>query len=177
MTASRDSRSQNARVRGETRGDRGHLPCTAADAMNQIRVWIGVAVVILLARDVVAQCRVQGTVRAIDGQPLAGATIRLLSPDLKAPLTTTTDDQGRYAVDAVKPGIHVEVVAVQAGRPVAHGYSLVTLFVETVDLRVQPEATTALGADSLDPEGGPAASIRGVVRTANGTGVAGARVA
>jgi hypothetical protein len=133
--------------------------------------------VALLSQAALAQCRVEGTVRSADGTPIAGATVRILGPDLRSPLAATTGADGRYAVDNIKPGIRVEVVAFQSGRTVARGFTLVTLFVETVDLRAQPESSTSMGDEELDPGKGPSGEIRGVVQTAAGASVAGARVA
>jgi hypothetical protein len=124
-----------------------------------------------------AQSRVTGEVRSADGVPVAGATVRVESPDLRAPATATTDAAGRYAIENIKPGIWAQVTALyQNGRMLARAFTLVTQNVETVDLQGQPESSSARGIEDLDPMGGPTAGIRGIVRAPDGSVVAGARV-
>jgi ferric enterobactin receptor len=137
--------------------------------------WLAIPLALLLAVDAAAQCRVEGIVRGSDGAPVGGATVRMRGPDLPSPLITTSDADGRWAFEKVKPGIRVEIVALESGRTLARSFALVTLFVETVDLVQTPEPLTGGPAD-LDPQGGPSAGIRGVVRSADGAPVEGARV-
>ena len=108
------------------------------------RVWLlSVSIMVLAAVDARAQCLVQGIVRLANGAPLSAGTVRLDGPDYKQPLQTTTDANGRYQFENVKPGIRVRIVALQGSRPVAQGFTLVTLRVETVDLKEEALDTSS----------------------------------
>ncbi len=95
------------------------------------RVMVGVAFVLLLGGEALAQCRVEGVVRALDGSPVAGATVVLDPPRS----TTTTDANGHYVFEGVKAGTRVLLFASKAGRPIASAFPLVSDLVETVDIR------------------------------------------
>jgi len=90
------------------------------------RVSLLSVIVLLAAASARAQCRVEGIVRLADGTPLSGAVVRLDSADYKQPLQTTTDADGRYVFETVKPGIWVRILALQGTSAVARAYSLVT---------------------------------------------------
>lgn len=122
-------------------------------------------------------CRVEGSVRDARGAPMPNADIVLVGPDAKAPREGKTTDAGTYAFTGIRPGIRVEVRVMQGGRPIASAFTLVTSFVETLDIKALPEIAAPAGIDDLDPMGGAAGEIRGVVRAAGGTPIAGARVA
>lgn len=121
-------------------------------------------------------CRVEGVVRAADGAPLPSADVALALPDAKEPRTGKTDARGHYVFEAVKPGIRVEVRVVANGRAIVSAYTLVTSFIETLDLKVQPETSTASSLADLDPMGGDAGEVRGVIRGPDGSPLAGAHV-
>jgi len=140
------------------------------------KALLGVFVSALLASNAAAQCRIEGTVRGLDGAPIAGALVRVQGPGLPSPLTATSSADGRYVVDNVKPGQWVKIVAYRNGLTVSQGFTLVTLFVEQVDLTAQPESPVAMGSAELDPGGGPSGGVRGFVRADGGAPVAGARV-
>jgi ferric enterobactin receptor len=131
---------------------------------------------LLMAGQAQAQCRVEGTVKAEDGTPLAGATLRLEIPDQKIPMTVTVGDDGRYAFENVKAGTRVRLIAVQNGRLVAEAFALVTQWVEPVDIVSRPASTRVMGSWDLDPSGGPSGAVIGVVRAADGTPLPAARI-
>ena len=54
------------------------------------KALLGVFVSALLASNAAAQCRIEGTVRGLDGAPIAGALVRVQGPDLPSPLTATS---------------------------------------------------------------------------------------
>jgi hypothetical protein len=121
-------------------------------------------------------CRLEGVVRAASGAPIANADIMLAVPDSKDPRSGKTDGAGHYVFEGIKPGIRVEVRVVSDGRPVASSFTLVTSFVETLDIKALPVATTPGTLEDLDPQGGEAGEIRGTVRAADGAPVADAHV-
>ena len=91
-----------------------------------------------------AQCRVQGTVQWADSTPAAGITISI--PELK--LELKTDERGNFAFDDIKAGIRITVDAKLDGRLIGRAYTLVTFWVEQVDIpprrhTVQPDASAA----------------------------------
>jgi ferric enterobactin receptor len=144
--------------------------------MRAVRVSLAIAALVLLAVPVAAQCRVEGVARTEDGTPLSGAMVRLEIPDVKVPATTTVGEDGRYQFENIKPGTRVHLVVLRDGRLVASAYALVTLRVEPVDIVEYPIAARVASDWDLDPGGGPAGSIAGVVRTASGDPVPGARL-
>jgi hypothetical protein len=143
--------------------------------MTRLTAALCAAIFLLISADALAQCRIEGTVLAADGAPLADATIRVTGADLKTPLTTQTDRDGRYGFSDLKPGIRVVIFVISAGRPVAVTYSLLTNWVQTVDIKLVPAVTSPADASDLDPAGGAAGEVRGVVR-ASGSPVVGAQV-
>lgn len=141
------------------------------------RVLLWVPLALLLAADVFAQSRVEGVVRATDGTPLPDVTVTIEGPEYrKAPLTATTDAEGRYVFENVKAGTRVRVVATRAGRRIADGHTLVTQWVETFDLNERPASMVPTVAEDVLAADGPAAALRGVVRSAEGQPVPRARV-
>lgn len=139
------------------------------------RVLLCVPIMLLLAVEALAQCRVEGLVRSATGTPLANATVRIDGPDYRQPLITTTDAEGRYVFAAVKPGARVRIVALQGTRPVAQGFALVTLWVENVDLNESPPATLTGTEYALASEG-PSGEVAGTVWSADGRTVPSARI-
>jgi hypothetical protein len=142
----------------------------------RVRILLCVAIVVILASVARAQCRVEGVARRADGTPLAGASVRMDGPDLRVPLTTTTTADGHYGFDNVKAGIWVRIVVSQGGRPLAQAFTLVTRWVETVNIEASPASSIPTVGAEIDPEGGPSGDIRGMVRSLDGQAVAGARV-
>ena len=144
--------------------------------MNRHTVALCAAIFLMLSADALAQCRIEGTVLSAAGAPLADATIQVTGAELRKPLTTQTDREGRYGFTDVKAGIRVEIRVISDGHPVAVTYSLVTKWVERVDIKLVPAVTSPSDASDLDPAGGAAGEVRGVVRASDGSSVAGARV-
>src|SRR5262245_44519284 len=99
-----------------------------------------VPMILLLAGSVRAQSRVEGGVRTTDGAALAGVQVRRSAPEIKTPITMTTDAAGRYGFDKVKPGTRVELEVLQRGRRVGRAFTLVTNWIETVDLDAERES-------------------------------------
>lgn len=137
---------------------------------------LGVSIVLFAAASARAQCRVEGVVRLIDGTPLAAAVVRLDGGDYKQPLQTTTDTNGRYVFESVKPGIWVRVLALQGTHTVARVYSLVTQGLETLDLKEEPLALDTSSAENVTAAEGPGGEAVGVVHTADRQPIAGARI-
>jgi ferric enterobactin receptor len=135
----------------------------------RLGVLLSVAAILLLPASALAQCKVEGVVRQPGGAPLAGATVQIEVPDPEKIFSTTTDAQGHYEFDKIKAGSRVRVFVTQSGRSVVQTFTLVTLWVETVDIDIPELSTTPRSADDLDPAGGPAGEIGGTVRTADGT--------
>jgi ferric enterobactin receptor len=135
---------------------------------------LAVSILLLAPATALAQCRVEGVVRLFDGTPLASAIVRLDASDYKQPLQTTTDANGRYVFESVKPGIWVRIVALQRTRPVARAYGLVTRQLETLDLSEQ--GLVANSDEYVTAAEGPAGEVAGVVNTADGQPIAGARL-
>ena len=159
------------------------MPSPDSNVRHRVRCRLAIVIPLVLlflsaAHHASAQCRVAGELRSADGAPIAGATVRIESPGLRAPVTATTDASGRYAIDDIKPGIWAEITAFhQNGRVLARAVTLVTQYLETVNLEALPESSSALSAADLDPLGGPSADIRGIVTATDGSPVAGATVA
>lgn len=142
----------------------------------KIPVVVFCAMALLLTNRAAAQSRLEGRVRDADGTPISAATVRIDGPDLAVPMSATADGDGRYAIENVKAGIRVRVVVLKEGRALARSFALVSLPVETVDLVVSLIAATPTDDEDLDPAGGPAGNVGGVVRSADRRPVAGARV-
>src|ERR1051326_9231358 len=91
----------------------------------------------------------RSVVRSEAGASVADATVSLSAPELKTPLTTTTSGDGRYAFEAVKPGIWAELHVLVHGRPVAQSVTLVTEPVETINLTIYAAPTSAASIEDL----------------------------
>lgn len=133
-------------------------------------------VLLLVAGNAAAQCRVQGVVRSADKSPLVGATVRVNVAGAKAPLTGTTDEEGRYSVDGVKAGSWVRLTVLRSGGFLGEGFGLITEWVQSLDIDVRPASAMVTSDSDLNPEDGASGSIGGVVRTADGVAVSAARV-
>lgn len=120
------------------------------------KVMLSVAVALTFASEAVAQCRVEGVVRSLTGAPVAGAMV-VLDPPIRK---TSTDAEGRYGFDDVKAGSRVKVTALQGGREMAWAFSLVSRWVEQIDLQERP-LPPVLSAVSFN-------DVRGIVRTIDG---------
>jgi ferric enterobactin receptor len=144
--------------------------------MRLVRLSLCLAALLLFAGRAVAQCRIEGLARAEDGTPLSGATVRLELPDVRVPVTTTVAEDGRYMFANVKPGSRVHLVVLREGRLVAEAYSLVTMWVEPVDLIARPVSSRVANDWDLDPRGGASGSVLGTVRSADGDLVPAARL-
>lgn len=139
------------------------------------RVVLGV-VLALCAADAAAQSRVEGTVRAADGTPVAGATVRIESSEFKDPLSATSGSDGRYVFEGVKPGVRARIAASKDGRPIAQAFSLISLWVETIDLVERLAPTRPATAEDVFANGSSSGSLAGIVRAADGRPVAAARI-
>ncbi len=144
--------------------------------MRSRALLLCLSMLLLAAASARAQCRVEGVVHLADGSPLAGGAVRLDGPDYKQPLQTTTDENGRYLFENVKPGIWVRVLASQGARPVAQGFTLVTQRLETLDLKEEPLALDASSTEHVTVAEGPAGEVAGVVSASDGQPIAGARI-
>jgi ferric enterobactin receptor len=146
------------------------------------RVILSVAFVLMLAGGALAQCRVEGVVKGIDGTPVADATVVLDVQTRK----TTTDAEGKFSFDNVKAGSRVQLFASKAGRPIASAFVLVSDWIERVEIRERPPLQFQGRAMRVDAAGGATRAewpvgqetgserdmfgdIRGVVRSADGT--------
>ena len=98
-----------------------------------LRAAVMVGLFLTLARAAHAQCRLEGTVVWADGSPAAGLTVSIREPKLQ----TTTDARGQYGFDNVKAGIRVAVTIALGQTLLATRYTLVTLWVEQVDVALQ----------------------------------------
>ncbi|MHC4547377.1 MAG: sigma-70 family RNA polymerase sigma factor [Planctomycetota bacterium] len=93
-------------------------------------------------------CGIAGTVLGVDGQPLAGALVRLVRAAAKEPyrnLQVTTEEDGSYAIPGCSPGEYL--LSLQVFRPVPYSSSVdrVTLRPGVVldrPIRVRPTEIT-----------------------------------
>jgi ferric enterobactin receptor len=144
--------------------------------MRRCVTLLCVSIVLLVAASARARCRVEGVVRLTDGTPLAAATVRLEAPAYKQPLQTTTDADGRYVFESVKPGIWVRILALQGTHPVAHVYGLVTSAVERLDMQEEPLVLDKTSAEFVTAAEGRGGEVVGVVNTSDGQPIAGAHI-
>jgi ferric enterobactin receptor len=135
-----------------------------------------IPIVLLLAVPALAQSRVEGVVRLADGTPVAGATVRIEGPEYRVPLTTASDADGHYVFAEVKPGIRVRVVAVLAGRTVAEEFALVTLRVESIDLKAGSVSVSPTSTEDVIATEGPTGEVTGIVSAVDGGPVLAARL-
>jgi hypothetical protein len=126
-----------------------------------------VAFLFLVSSAARAQCRVEGTIRLSDGTPFAGATVQIDGGDYKKPVTTTAGSDGRYAFSDVKAGTRVRVVVFRGAEVVATGYTLVTQWVEIVDLQQEALNASPGSADYVLASSGPSGEIAGFVIAAD----------
>jgi hypothetical protein len=135
-----------------------------------------VVVLLLLTANAAGQSKVQGQVSDPDGAPLAGVTVRLGGAEVKQPLTVTTDNEGRYVFENVKPGVRARISAMQGVRPLAVAYSLISQWTENIDLQQRPTALVPTSVVDVLASEGVSVSIVGTVRTPEGHVVPGDRV-
>ncbi len=136
------------------------------------------AIILLLTAGVAgAQSRIEGSAVALDGSPLAGATVLLEAPGVKVPLSTTVGDDGSYVFEKVTPGTRVRLTVTRGGRVVVSTYALVTLWVERVDLKEATQEQSFVDTDGISAAGGQSADVGGIVRDRAGRVVASALVA
>lgn len=90
------------------------------------------ASLLLIAANASAQSRIEGSVQWADGAPAAAIAISI--PELK--LETTTDASGRFGFADIRPGIRITVNAFLDQRLLGRAYTLVTLWVERVDIQL-----------------------------------------
>ncbi|OMI40291.1 putative membrane transport protein [Streptomyces sparsogenes DSM 40356] len=101
-----------------------------------------------------------GTVRALGGEPLAGATATATGPDGAVAATATADEQGAFALPELAPGSYTLTLAAEGHRP--HATPL--------------EVTGQGQPPRIDAELRPAANVGGTVRARGGRPVEDARV-
>ena len=140
------------------------------------KVLVLALLVALGATRAAAQSRIEGVVRGVDGTALAGATVQMETAESKKPIVVVADGDGKYVFEGVKAGSRVRLLATHGGRPIAQAYPLVSLWVEQVDLEEQPIPDTPLYASDVLVASGPSGDVNGVVRTADGRPVPGARI-
>ena len=85
-----------------------------------------------------AQSRIEGVVKTLDGAPLAGATVIMEIPGIRKSATTVTDGEGRYAFADVKAGVRVHLIVTRNGQEIVDIYPLVTMWVEKIDIQERP---------------------------------------
>ena len=69
-----------------------------------------------------------------NGAPHAGITVQIDGAEYRKPVTVTAGEDGRFVFSDVKAGTRVRVMALLQGRAIASSWTLVTSWVETVDL-------------------------------------------
>ena len=115
-----------------------------------MRLWstaLACSCLLIVSADASAQSRVEGIVQWADGTPAAALTISI--PELK--LNTDTDALGRFVFDGIRPGIRVTVDAFLDKRLVGRAYTLVTQWVEHVDLRLAGTPSNPMPAPQVPP--------------------------
>ncbi|MCG0284605.1 MFS transporter [Streptomyces sp. PSAA01] len=100
-----------------------------------------------------------GSVRAVGGEPVAGATATATGPDGEVAATATADEKGEFALPELAPGTYTLTVAAAGHRPYATQVAL------TVGEPVR-----------VDAELRPAARVRGTVRDRGGRPLGDTRV-
>jgi len=140
------------------------------------RVAPALVVAASLASPVLAQSRIEGVVKTLNGAPLAGATVIMEVPGIRKSASTVTDEEGRFAFADVTAGLRVHLIVTKNGQEIIDQYPLVTLWVEKIELQERP--VSIAGATSFDvlAQRGTGAEIDGVVRDALGLPVPAARV-
>ncbi|MFK4183638.1 MFS transporter [Streptomyces sparsogenes] len=101
-----------------------------------------------------------GTVRALGGEPLAGATATATGPDGAVAATATADEHGAFALPELAPGAYTLTLTAEGHRP--HATPL--------------EITGQGQPPRIDAELRPAAKVGGTVRARGGRPVEDARV-
>ncbi|WP_413807196.1 MFS transporter [Streptomyces sp. OE57] len=100
-----------------------------------------------------------GSVRAVGGEPLAGATATATGPEGEVAGSVTADEKGEFALPELAPGTYTLTVAAAGHRPYA--------------AQVELTAGEPLRVDAELP---PAARVRGTVRDRGGLPLGDARV-
>ncbi|MGW7695509.1 MFS transporter [Streptomyces asiaticus] len=100
-----------------------------------------------------------GSVRALGGEPLAGATATATGPEGEVAGSVTADEKGEFALPELAPGTYALTVAAAGHRPYATQVEL-----------------TAGEPVRVDAELAPAARVRGTVRDRGGVPLGDARV-
>ncbi|GAA1254520.1 MFS transporter [Streptomyces javensis] len=100
-----------------------------------------------------------GSVRAVGGEPLAGATATATGPEGEVAGSVTADEKGEFALPELAPGTYALTVAAAGHRPYATQVEL-----------------TAGEPVRVDAELPPAARVRGTVRDRGGRALGDARV-
>ncbi|MBA6439504.1 MFS transporter [Streptomyces sp. GMR22] len=100
-----------------------------------------------------------GSVRALGGEPLAGATATATGPEGEVAGSATADEKGEFALPELAPGTYALTVAAAGHRPYATQVEL-----------------TAGAPVRVDAELSPAARVRGTVRDRGGRPLGDARV-
>ncbi|NEW72017.1 MFS transporter [Streptomyces rhizosphaericus] len=100
-----------------------------------------------------------GSVRALGGEPLAGATATATGPEGEVAGSATADEKGEFALAELAPGTYALTVAAAGHRPYATQVEL-----------------TAGAPVRVDAELSPAARVRGTVRDRGGRPLGDARV-
>lgn len=105
------------------------------------------ASLLLIAANASAQCRIEGSVQWADGTPATAVAISV--PELK--LATTTDARGRFVFDDIRPGIRITVNAFLDQRLLGRTHTLVTLWVEHVDMQLAGTPSNPTPASQVPP--------------------------
>ncbi len=99
--------------------------------------WIG-SLFLLVILAISAQAQETGSLQGVLREngtmhPLAGATVRIISQNIKSDLNTVTDDQGRFAYLGLRMGTYIVTVSYE-------GYAPIDVF----DLIIERTETTRL---------------------------------
>lgn len=142
----------------------------------RLRVVLFLLITAVLAADARAQSKIEGVVRDKAGNPVAGVTVQLDGPPYKKPLTTTTNEDGSFAFEGIRAGTRVRLQAIRDLKPFAQGFTVVSLWVEHVDVEEHAPATTPSSTSDVLARDDAAGSVIGIVRTKDGLPIPDARV-
>ncbi|WPB90905.1 MFS transporter [Streptomyces malaysiensis] len=107
-----------------------------------------------------------GSVRAVDGEPLAGATATATGPDGDVAGSATADEKGEFALPELAPGTYALTVAAAGHRPYATQVRLTAG--EPVRVNAELRAAARVGGTVRDRGGRPLGDARVSLLDASG---------
>lgn len=107
-----------------------------------------------------------GSVRAVDGEPLAGATATATGPDGDVAGSATADEKGEFALPELAPGTYALTVAAAGHRPYATQVRLTAG--EPVHVDAELRAAARVGGTVRDRGGRPLGDARVSLLDASG---------